>query len=86
MKHSPPSPSITRVPLYSKSPNMMEFADQKINSWGTNIATGLRPEQEVDSKNPMMAVSAAKPLTEAQWVGISYSVQASRLAVLCSIY
>lgn len=31
-------------------------------------ATGLRPDQQVDSKKPTTAVVANKPLTEAQWV------------------
>jgi len=36
--------------------------------WCTDIATGIRPEQQVDKKNPTTAVSADKPLTEAQWL------------------
>ncbi|KAK0717895.1 alternative oxidase-domain-containing protein [Lasiosphaeria miniovina] len=36
--------------------------------WGTDIATGIRPEQQVDKKNPTTALAAHKPLTEAQWL------------------
>jgi len=36
--------------------------------WGTDLATGIKPEQQVDKKNPTTAVAAQKPLTEAQWV------------------
>ncbi|KAK4188420.1 AOX1 alternative oxidase mitochondrial precursor encoded by the AOX protein [Podospora australis] len=36
--------------------------------WATDIATGIRPEQQVDKRNPTTAVAAHKPLTEAQWL------------------
>ncbi|KAK1759161.1 alternative oxidase-domain-containing protein [Echria macrotheca] len=36
--------------------------------WGTDIATGVRPEQQVDQKHPTTATAARKPLTEAQWL------------------
>jgi len=35
--------------------------------WGTDLATGVRPGQQVDKKNPTTAISA-EPLTEAQWL------------------
>ncbi|KAK3318028.1 alternative oxidase-domain-containing protein [Apodospora peruviana] len=36
--------------------------------WATDIATGIRPKQQVDKKNPTTATSAEQPLTEAQWL------------------
>ncbi|KAK0621726.1 alternative oxidase-domain-containing protein [Bombardia bombarda] len=40
----------------------------RICRWGTDIATGIKPEQQSDKKHPTTAVSAQKPLTEAQWL------------------
>lgn len=37
-------------------------------------ATGMDREQQVDKANPTTAVEANKPLTEAQWVRIQYSL------------
>lgn len=45
-----------------------EHALNHISRWGTDIATGIKPEQQVDKSNPTTAVAAQKPLTEAQWV------------------
>ncbi|KAM7216952.1 AOX1 alternative oxidase mitochondrial precursor encoded by the AOX protein [Rhypophila decipiens] len=36
--------------------------------WATDIATGIRPQQQVDKKNPTTATSAEQPLTETQWL------------------
>lgn len=33
-----------------------------------DLVTGMRPEQQVDSKHPTTAISASKPLTERQWL------------------
>nr|Q01355.1 RecName: Full=Alternative oxidase, mitochondrial; Short=ALTOX; Flags: Precursor [Neurospora crassa OR74A]AAC37481.1 alternative oxidase [Neurospora crassa]AAN39882.1 alternative oxidase [Neurospora crassa] len=40
----------------------------RICRWATDIATGIRPEQQVDKHHPTTATSADKPLTEAQWL------------------
>ncbi|KAK4163396.1 AOX1 alternative oxidase mitochondrial precursor encoded by the AOX protein [Cladorrhinum sp. PSN259] len=34
----------------------------------TDLATGIKPEQQVDKTKPTTAVTAQKPLTEAQWL------------------
>jgi hypothetical protein len=36
--------------------------------WGMDFVTGLKSDQQVDKKNPTTAITASKPLTEAQWV------------------
>lgn len=36
--------------------------------WGMDFTTGMQKEQKVDKANPTTAVSAIKPLTEAQWM------------------
>ncbi|KAG7114520.1 Alternative oxidase like protein [Verticillium longisporum] len=40
----------------------------RIARWTMDRATGLKPEQQVDKKNPTTAVVANEPLTEAQWL------------------
>ncbi|KAK0746843.1 alternative oxidase [Schizothecium vesticola] len=40
----------------------------RIARWGTDIATGIKPEQQSDKRKPTTAVAAQKPLTEAQWL------------------
>jgi len=58
---------ICRYVLCSPDLEYAWLADTR-DSWGTDLATGVRPEQQVDKKNPTTAVKALKPLTEAQWV------------------
>ncbi|KAK7923163.1 Alternative oxidase [Apiospora marii] len=36
--------------------------------WGMDFTTGMQKEQKVDKANPTTAVTAIKPLTEAQWL------------------
>ncbi|CAK7236159.1 inducible alternative oxidase 2 [Sporothrix curviconia] len=36
--------------------------------WGMDTATGMKRDQKSDKKNPTTAVTAEKPLTEAQWM------------------
>ncbi|KAM9882478.1 hypothetical protein VDGE_03209 [Verticillium dahliae] len=40
----------------------------RVARWTMDRATGLKPEQQVDKKNPTTAVVANEPLTEAQWL------------------
>ncbi|KAL2200222.1 alternative oxidase [Corynascus similis CBS 632.67] len=40
----------------------------RLARWATDLVTGIGPEQQVDMKNPTTAVTAEKPLTEAQWL------------------
>ncbi|KAK4152047.1 alternative oxidase-domain-containing protein [Chaetomidium leptoderma] len=40
----------------------------RLARWATDLATGIGREQQVDMKNPTTAVTAGKPLTEAQWL------------------
>lgn len=44
-------------------------------------ATGLKPEQQVDKKNPTTAVVASQPLTEAQWVSVLLYLHPSRSVI-----
>lgn len=36
-----------------------------------DLATGMKPEQKTDKKNPTTAIVADKPLTESQWVRLT---------------
>jgi hypothetical protein len=59
------------VPAHRKPEGVAEWAAWKfvrIARFWMDLATGVRPEQQVDKKNPTTAVVAPKPLTEAQWV------------------
>ena len=54
----------------------------KLCRWGMDLATGIKPDQQTDLKNPTTAVVADKPLTEAQWV----SCRAGTLSFHCCPY
>ncbi|KAK0666470.1 AOX1 alternative oxidase mitochondrial precursor encoded by the AOX protein [Cercophora samala] len=59
------------VPQHRKPGSVSDWLAWKLVRlcrWGTDIATGIKPEQQVDKSNPTTAVAAQKPLTEAQWL------------------
>ncbi|KAK4644091.1 Alternative oxidase mitochondrial precursor [Podospora bellae-mahoneyi] len=59
------------VPQHRKPGSLSDWLAWKLVRlcrWGTDIATGIKPEQQVDKSNPTTAVAAQKPLTEAQWL------------------
>ncbi|KAL2267839.1 hypothetical protein VTJ83DRAFT_5116 [Remersonia thermophila] len=40
----------------------------RLARWATDLATGIKRDQQVDMKNPTTSLAAEKPLTEAQWL------------------
>ncbi|KAK3943264.1 AOX1 alternative oxidase mitochondrial precursor encoded by the AOX protein [Diplogelasinospora grovesii] len=59
------------VPEHRKPKNVGDWVAWKLvrlARWGTDLATGIRADQQVDKKNPTTALKATEPLTEAQWL------------------
>lgn len=59
------------VPAHRKPQTVGDWAAWKFMRfcrWGMDFCTGMEKSQAVDKKNPTIAVSSIKPLTEAQWM------------------
>ena len=60
------------VPAHRKPETVSDWLAWKLVRtcrWWMDLATGIRPGQQVDKKHPTTSVTAEKPLTEAQWLG-----------------
>lgn len=60
------------VPAHRKPGTVSDWAAWKlvrVARYLMDKTTGMDRMQQVDKKNPTTAVEAAKPLTEAQWMG-----------------